>query len=259
MTWLIGNLFWLVVIAGLALLAVFVLNRDTAGSIVTVASASTGRFGRWLRSQFPAWILQHEINKAGKDVNNFWAIIEEGQAHANGLQRKSNDKKLELIRLGKLAEQAVKQGDDSAAKQFILDKKRVETELASLEETLQAKREEISSAEANISSYETKITRIKSEAQEKAISLETKKADAAISKKLSDLNSSIDTGGLAAATAAMDEAIDRASAAQGIAKKRNSTVNKADEYEKLAMNEDADAELAALKASVAAKKSNSVS
>lgn len=252
MGFLVSNLFWLFVLAVLGLAIMFLLNPSTGKVVLATIAGSTGGFGRWLRAKFPEVIMQHEIDKAGRDINYYWGAIEENQAHQNGLLRKKGDKEREVARLAKMSQQAVEAENDDDARTFIKDKKRVEKELAEINQLLVNKQFDIDSALANINAYEEQVATIKNEAESKSMSLQTKKVDVAISKKLAGLNNI--NGDLAQAKESLDAAMDKAEADIKIAKIRNHKTEIQRKYEKTSIDEETDAELANLKKRVADNK-----
>lgn len=248
-----------VLLGGAALLAIIaVINPLTGKAILAAISGSTGAFGRWLRSKFPVWIMQYELDKASREINYYWGAIEENKAHSNGLERRAVDKRREVTRLDKLSRQAASQQTpegDTDARAFLKDKKRVQEELNSIETTLMEKGEELETALANIASYEEFVQETKQEAEAKAVRLQTKKIDAALSRKLSGLHD-LKTGGLAMAKESLDQAMDAAEAATEINKVRNKKQVNERKYTQTTINEEVEKDLAALKAEIADKKNN---
>jgi len=246
MSWLLSNFLTLVFVGMVLLGLVFIFNKNAGGTVLTVISASTGAFGRWLRSKFPAYILQHEITKESNKIENLWKAMEEKKAIIEGLKEKVPDKQREVNRLQKIIEQALRNEDDQTARSEKIEQKRITAELERDSENLIRHQNEYNVLKDKLSRHEDNVVNIKKEAKATVVDLNTARADAAIAKKLGKLNE-LDETGLGAANEALNDALIKARAVTAVANERNEKENNRLKYERKAMEDEVDQELKELK------------
>jgi hypothetical protein len=186
-----GSALWEIALAvGAVLLLIFVLNPKAASRLKSwMGGLVTGCVDWLVKSSDPVKVMEYENDKLATDIEAAWEGVEDKQALINQLNRQITDDEKESNRLAALAKVEAGKNNDAAAKDYLVQKVRIDKSLGEKIKDRDTNQDELEEYQATIDSCQRKLNGNKAEAKRLKVELKISSAEARVLKRLPNLNS----------------------------------------------------------------------